>query len=128
MFLCAHLMSCVYFFVGYGDPHGWIVADSWMAENLAADPDYLAFAWISAFYWAIATMTTIGYGDISASTEAERSVKRSLLFLSLSSLSLSPLPPAPLSVSLSHTSHTATRCIVLGVCTQHKNRGCRGEI
>lgn len=39
------------------------------AENLVHPDDY---RYITAFYWAITTVTTIGYGDISASTFNEK--------------------------------------------------------
>ena len=60
MFLCAHLMSCIWYFVSYGDPHGWIENDAWLAiAEVDADGQRarnLGYAWISGLYWAIATM------------------------------------------------------------------------
>lgn len=37
--------------------------------------------WITAFYWAITTMSTIGYGDISATTTSERTVASIVMVL-----------------------------------------------
>eukprot|EP00961_Rhodomonas_salina_P200579 2705696-Rhodomonas_salina.9 len=52
---------------------GWILSEGMVDE----DGNWLQtryHEWITAFYWSITTMSTIGYGDISASTTSERTV------------------------------------------------------
>lgn len=43
-------------------------------QRIAGESDASYNEWITSFYWAITTMSTIGYGDISAHTAKERSV------------------------------------------------------
>ena len=90
----AHITACVFFYISYGvgDPHGWqdveAMSDEWSAFSrhvfldgwIVADgiTDELGNLlphkdpWVSAFYWAVTTMSTIGYGDISPGTVPER--------------------------------------------------------
>ena len=61
VFLLAHLLACG--FVYCSTKHGWMVP----LREFSQSRQYIA-----ALYWAFATMTTMGYGDIAAQTPTER--------------------------------------------------------
>ncbi|OMJ68377.1 hypothetical protein SteCoe_34195 [Stentor coeruleus] len=66
--LCLHLMSCIFYMAARVDnfsPETWIVRSG--LEDL--DPWEKYFACV---YWAITTLTTIGYGDITPFTITEK--------------------------------------------------------
>ena len=68
--VCVHLMSCMWFFVAkiedFG-PNTWVVQVNLQDKSIASQ-------YISSFYWAFTTLATVGYGDISGNTSAERIV------------------------------------------------------
>ena len=79
MTLVAHWMACIWYIVGYPSPGqgpatGWVVMEGIVNEDKVHTEGLSFFEWVSSFYWAITTMSTIGYGDISASTSQERMV------------------------------------------------------
>ena len=91
--LCAHMTGCFFFFIafGWGDPdghdlddsdplkkhfqemflRGWVLRDGLVNED-GSLVEHAPSPWVTSFYWAITTMSTIGYGDISPGTESER--------------------------------------------------------
>ena len=69
-----HLICCVWIIVGRydDDPLSWLQD----FESRSGSDIYL-----ESFYYSITTMTTVGYGDISAYTFAERIVAIIIMFI-----------------------------------------------
>ena len=66
--LLCHFTACLWYFVARMDslnPETWVIKGSY--QDLPKIQIYVA-----ALYWTVTTITTVGYGDISAGTNNER--------------------------------------------------------
>jgi len=90
MAFVAHMNACLWFYVGYdsmqtGSGESWITADcvggddDGLYEARCLDERSLYSKYIAAVYWAFTTMTTVGYGDISASLSSSSEIALSIL-------------------------------------------------
>ena len=70
----AHLICCTWIIVGRYDDH----EDSWIPDFEIVSGGEL---YMTSFYYTITTMTTVGYGDISAQTFTERVAACIIMFI-----------------------------------------------
>ena len=86
LLLVSHWAAAVFFYIayGWGDPagddyqvflftRGWVFTDGVLDEWGFANEN-VSGPWLSAMYWAVTTLTTLGYGDIAPTTAEERVV------------------------------------------------------
>lgn len=64
----SHWCACAWFYVALAEhlaPHTWVGRYEWADETVATH-------YVISLYWTWSTLTTLGYGDITAGTNAER--------------------------------------------------------
>eukprot|EP01084_Bolivina_argentea_P132951 234615_1 len=67
MLLCAHFAACLWWYVGSKTENSWIDENDLRDDNIDNFTKY-SFSW----YWAVVTLFTTGYGDISATNITEQ--------------------------------------------------------
>lgn len=66
--VCVHIMSCFWYFAAKLEGFG---PDTWVYRNELMD-EPSSYIYMVAFYFAVASLTTVGYGDVAAETFLER--------------------------------------------------------
>ena len=66
IFFIAHWCACIFYAIGAN------TQGSWLDKQGLSTVDDLSTLYVASFYWSLSTITTIGYGDISAENPSER--------------------------------------------------------
>ena len=73
VFCITHVLGCLWYSVGSNNDtlSGGQRVQGWVAQEGWEDEVDVGTRWLRSFYWGATTITTIGYGDIVASTNSE---------------------------------------------------------
>lgn len=68
MVIVSHWIACLWIYVSFGD---YTNEQNWLVNSGLEDETYMNI-YITAMYWAIASMASVGYGDIKAANIGEK--------------------------------------------------------
>ena len=80
LIVTAHVMACVFYAVAIGDlqsniSNNWLIVDNLVALDTTTGSytflENVSYRYLRAMYWAVQTITTVGFGDIAAHSESE---------------------------------------------------------
>ena len=90
IFVCAHWFGCIFFLIAAAENSrgndSWAESACILAGECADRPAARHSQYIHALYWATATVTTVGYGDISAHEGSNAEIYFSILVLIVGTL------------------------------------------
>jgi CRP-like cAMP-binding protein len=79
IFILLHIIACFWYFSAKLTDFEY---DTWVVVNGLQDDD-VATLYITSFYWALTTMSSVGYGDIVAGTIFEQVLAMGLMIMSI---------------------------------------------
>ena len=69
---CCHVFGCMWYFFGtFGEVGGVAVDGGWIEARGLTNTTSNQERYITSFYWAIVSLSTVGFGDITAQTPVE---------------------------------------------------------
>lgn len=82
VFLVTHIVGCFFYLIGLSggnddEDGGWMIRYEYSEKPVAA-------RYVASMYWAFSTLTTVGYGDISARTPQEQAFSMMMMLTGVS--------------------------------------------
>ena len=82
VFLVTHVVACFFYLIGLSggnddEDGGWIYREMYHDKPVAS-------RYVASMYWAFSTLTTVGYGDISARTPQEQAFSMMMMLTGVS--------------------------------------------
>ena len=82
VFLVTHVVACAFYLIGLSggtdlDDGGWMYRFEFNEKPVAA-------RYVASLYWSFSTLTTVGYGDISARTAQEQAFSMAMMLVGVS--------------------------------------------
>ena len=123
LLVAAHLLACVWIYIAYYITHGPSYGpqnNNWMIEGgIINSKDYAIYT--SAIYWAMTTLTTVGFGDIGPTSTGERLVATVALIvgIAINALFIGRMSVLMLEFTEASTRHRRQSQLVEKVCGQY---------
>lgn len=83
VFVMMHSVSCLWLYIGKHLDNSWITHPSNGMDAIYGDQVDRTTYYITAFYWSVTTLSTVGYGDIKGFTWEEYSFNMFVEFIGI---------------------------------------------
>lgn len=78
-----HSVSCLWLFIGQHLENSWITHPIYGIDAIYGDKVDRTLYYITAFYWSVTTLATVGYGDVKGFTWQEYSFNMFVEFIGI---------------------------------------------